>query len=142
MSQITPSRGISIGQVSRATEVNIETIRYYERIGILPKPARTQGRHRHYETSHVGRLKFIKRSRTLGFSLEEIRGLLHLVDGAEFTCTEVNEIAVAHLSDIRAKITDLRRMEKVLQQMTAQCALGEVPGCPIIDALGGGTAPA
>lgn len=136
MSQITPSRGLSIGQVSRATGVNIETIRYYERIGILPEPARTQGRHRLYEASHVGRLKFIKRSRTLGFSLEEIRGLLHLVDGAKFTCAEVNEITVAHLSDIRAKITDLRRMEKVLQQMTAQCALGKVPGCPIIDALG------
>lgn len=135
MPRITSPHDFSIGQVSRATGVNIETIRYYERINILPEPARTQGQHRLYDQIHVDRLNFVRRSRTLGFSLKEIRELLHLVDGAEFTCDQINEIAVAHLSDIRAKIADLRRMEKVLKQMTAQCALGEVPGCPIIDAL-------
>lgn len=135
MPSITSASDLSIGQVSRATHINIETIRYYERINILPAPLRTEGRHRLYTQAHMDRLNFVRRSRALGFSLKQVRELLHLVDGAEFTCDQVNTIAVTHLTDIATKIADLRRMEKVLKIMTAQCASGKVPGCPIIDAL-------
>lgn len=135
MASFDAPRGFSIGQVSRQTDVNIETIRYYERIGILPEPARTDGGHRLYEPDHINRLRFVRRSRALGFSLEEVRELLGLVDGTEPTCDQINDIATTHLADIGEKIADLRRMEKILKTMTAQCALGEVPGCPIIDAL-------
>jgi len=145
MSRITPSRGLSrglsqglsIGQVSRITDVNIETIRYYERIGVVPKPARTQGHHRLYEPADLDRLQFIKRSRALGFSLEDIRGLLHLVDEKNFTCAEIHGITMSHLADIHAKIADLRRMENVLTEMAMKCETGAVPACPIIDALSG-----
>lgn len=124
-----------IGTLSKGTGVNIETIRYYERIGIMPKPPRTSGGQRIYETSHLKRLAFIRRSRELGFSLDEIRALLRLVDGGNYTCGEVHEMAVAHIADIRRKIADLRRMERVLKDMAAKCDGGDVPECPILDAL-------
>ena len=78
-----------IGQLSRRSGVNIETIRFYERVGILPKPPRSQGGHRLYDEAHEKRLHFVRRSRELGFSLDEIRGLLRLVDGGRYTCSEV-----------------------------------------------------
>lgn len=81
--------GIGIGELSKRTGVNIETIRYYERNGVLPKPPRTEGGHRAYDSAFVKRLSFIARARQLGFSLEEIRSLLSLVDGSGFTCADV-----------------------------------------------------
>ena len=130
-------REISIGALSKRTGVNIETIRYYERIGILPAPPRSRSGHRRYTPDHVKRLRFVKRSRQLGFSLEEIRALLRLVAGGDYTCGEVKGLTEEHLISVRSKIADLRRMERVLRQMVAQCTEDIVPDCPIIEALSG-----
>ncbi len=124
-----------IGALSRGTRVNIETIRYYERIGILPNPPRSEGGHRLYDEAHMKRLAFVKRSRELGFSLDHIRELLTLVDVGTFTCAEVHDIATSHLADVQQKIADLRRMERLLKSMAAECSRGDVPKCPIIDTL-------
>lgn len=135
MPDITASRALSIGELSQDTGVNIETIRYYERIGVMPKPARTKGGHRAYDATQLKRLAFIKRSRELGFSLNEIRALLDLVDAGTYTCSEVHDMTVEHLANVKRKIADLRRMEQVLKQMAAECSRGDVPDCPIVDAL-------
>ena len=126
---------LSIGALSKATGCNIETIRYYERIGLLPKPLRTEGGHRQYGEAELKRLTFVRRSRALGFTLDEIRGLLGLVDGGDYTCGEVKVITLDHLQDIRRKIADLKRLEAVLRDMAAQCEGGTVPDCPVIEAL-------
>ena len=128
-------RGLMIGELSRRTGVNIETIRYYERVGVMPNPSRSSGGHRLYDDEHLKRLAFVKRSRELGFGLDDVRELLGLVDGGSFTCAEVHTIATAHLDDVKRKITDLRRMERVLKSMAAECSRGDVPECPIIDTL-------
>ena len=135
MNTISRANGYGIGQLSEDTAVHIETIRYYERIALMPPPPRSQGRHRVYGASHRKRLNFIRRTRELGFTVEEIRGLLRLVDGGKYTCVEVNEIAIKHLDDIRNKITDLKKLMHVLDAMASQCSKGRVPDCPIIDAL-------
>lgn len=136
----TRSRAIdcSIGVLSERTGVHIETIRYYERIELMPAPPRTQGRQRVYDASHLKRLIFIRRTRELGFSVEEIRGLLRLVDGGSYTCAEVNDIAVRHLHGISSKIADLKKLSNILSSMASQCTKGLVPECPIIDALSDG----
>ena len=135
MPNITASRALPIGEASRQTGVNIETIRYYERIGVMPKPVRTEGGQRAYDADQVKRLAFIKRSRELGFSLAEIRALLDLVDTGSYTCSEVHDMTVKHLATVRKKLADLRRLERVLKEMTAECNRGDVPECPIIDTL-------
>ena len=127
--------GFPIGSLSAETGVNIETIRYYERIALMPAPPRTEGRQRVYDAGHLKRLTFIRRTRELGFSVEEIRGLLRLVDGGSYTCAEVNEITVQHLDDIHRKVADLKKLSRVLGNMASQCSKGQVPECPIIDAL-------
>ncbi|WP_454062463.1 MerR family transcriptional regulator [Candidatus Nitrospira salsa] len=124
-----------IGTLSKQTGCNIETIRYYERIGLLPKPRRTEGRHRLYTRDQLKRLVFIRRSRELGFSLNEIRALLRLVDGKRYTCQEVKTIMEKHLGEVREKISDLRRLQKTLNTISSQCEGGVVPDCPIIEAL-------
>ena len=136
----TVSRALSygIGRLSGEAGVHIETIRYYERTKLMPPPPRTEGRQRVYDASHLKRLVFIRRARELGFSVEEIRGLLHLVDGGSYTCAEINEIAIKHLDDICNKIADLKRLSRVLDAMASQCGKGQVPECPIIDALSNG----
>src|SRR5689334_17050983 len=111
---ITKMRSLTIGKLAEATGVNLETVRYYERIGLMPRPARTGSGYRSYEPDHVRRLNFIRRSRELGFTLDEIRGLLRLVDGHRYTCAQIHEITVRHAGDIRQKIADLRRLERVL----------------------------
>ena len=127
--------GIPIGELSRRTGCNIETIRYYERIGVLPPPRRI-GRYRSFDAGDVARLVFVRRARELGFTLDEVRALLKLAAaGDRGTCAEVREISVAHLSDVRARIADLRAMEHVLAAAVRQCDAGQQPGCPLIDAL-------
>jgi MerR family mercuric resistance operon transcriptional regulator len=137
-STVSPPPGfvIAIGALSERTGVNIETIRYYERIGIMPQPPRSDGRHRLYGEPAVRRLTFVRRSRELGFSLEEVRGLLKLVDG-HHTCGEVKALALDHVAHIRAKIADLRRMERTLVETAARCEGGATPDCPIVDVLSG-----
>jgi len=128
--------GIQIGELSRRTGCNIVTIRYYEQIALLPAPARSAGRYRVYDTADVRRLAFIRRARELGFTLDEVRTLLSLsADDGQDTCANVREVAERHLADVRAKIGDLQAMEHVLADAVRRCAAGEVPGCPIIDAL-------
>ena len=126
---------MTIGALSQRTGCNIETIRYYERIGMIPKPPRTQGGHRLYAQEHLKRLVFIRRSRELGFSLEQIRELLRFADGGRYTCSRVRAITVEHLDDVRARMKDLKRLEKVLNTMASQCDRGKVPDCPVIQAL-------
>jgi MerR family mercuric resistance operon transcriptional regulator len=126
---------ITIGALSKHTGTNIETIRYYERIGLLPAAGRSSGGYRQYAASHLKRLNFIRRARALGFSIEEVRTLLRLSDERERSCAEVRVVAEAHLKDVRAKIVDLRRMESVLKATVARCAGGRRADCPVIEAL-------
>lgn len=131
----TTPEPMTIGALSQRTGCNIETIRYYERIGMIPKPPRTQGGHRLYAQEHLKRLVFIRRSRELGFSLEQIRELLRFADGGRYTCSQVRAITVEHLDEVRARMKDLKRLEKVLNTMASQCDRGKVPDCPVIEAL-------
>lgn len=125
----------TIGTLSEGTGVNIETIRYYERIGLLPPPPRSAGRHRLYGDSHRQRLIFIRRARELGFSLEEVRALLGLGGGHDLTCGEVRALTQHHIAAIRDKVRDLKRLERTLCDLAAQCKADKVPDCPILDAL-------
>jgi MerR family mercuric resistance operon transcriptional regulator len=127
--------GLPIGELSRRTGCNAETICYYERIGLLPPPPRN-GRYRSFSTGDVARLVFVRRAHELGFTLNEVRALLKLsaIDGGS-ACVEVREISAAHLADVRARITDLRDMELVLAAAIRQCDAGQQPGCPLIEAL-------
>lgn len=127
---------LRIGDLSRETGCNIETIRYYERIGLIPPPPRV-GRYRSYELADVRRLRFVRRARGLGFTLDGIRTLLALAPDAEHNCAQAQEIAQAHLSDVRSKIAALRSMEQVLAEAVDACAAGEQAGCPIIETLSG-----
>jgi len=126
---------LSIGLLSTQTNCKIETIRYYEKIGIFPKPPRTEGGHRVYSENHLKRLVFIRRSRELGFSLEDIRALLKLIDGGAYTCQQVETITLHHKENIHKKILDLKKLEKILTKISSQCEGGVVPDCPILDAL-------
>lgn len=121
--------------LARATGCNLETIRYYETAGILPPPARTNAGHRTYEAADVQRLRFVLRARELGFSLEDVRGLLGLGDGALRSCAEVKEKTETHLADVRAKIADLQRIEAVLSRTAALCGGGDRPECPVLEAI-------
>ena len=124
-----------IGELSTRTGVNIETIRYYERIGLIPAPPRKNGRRRIYDESHVRRLRFVRRSRGLGFALDDIRTLLALADRGEQACSETKEMTVRHLADVRGKIASLRKLERALREMTDACRPGRQSSCPILDAL-------
>ncbi len=128
-------RGLRRSDLARLTGCNLETIRYYENIGIMPEPPRTARNYRVYDDSHVARLRFVMRARDLGFTLEEIRDLLGLVDGRVGTCADVQAMAQRHIKAVRAKIADLRRIEKVLSETVSRCSGDEVPDCAVIDAL-------
>src|SRR5579885_419218 len=108
-------KGLQRSELARRTGCNLETVRYYEKAGLLPEPPRTAAGYRSYDTAHERRLRFVLRARELGFSLDEIRELLHLVDERDQPCAEASAIAAAHLEDVRTKIADLKRMERVLK---------------------------
>lgn len=131
---------IAIGALSKRTDTNIETVRYYEHVGLLPAPARSAGGYRLYGTHHLKRLRFIRRARALGFSLAEVRKLLTLADQRRRPCSEVRVVAAAHLEDVKGKIADLRRMERVLKETVARCEAGGGSHCAVIDALYTGVA--
>ena len=128
-------KGYAIGEMSLKTGVNIETIRYYERTNLLPKPDRTLGGNRQYNYEQLKRLKFVRRSRDLGFSIAKIKALLEMVDGVDLTCGEVHDMTIFHLSNVKNKIADLRQLEKTLKKIAAECSKGDLPDCPIIDTL-------
>ena len=126
---------LSRGTLAKHSGVNSETIRYYEKIGLMPDPMRSSGGHRIYEQPHLKRLSFIRRTRELGFTLEEVRGLLGLVDGGDYTCAEVRNRTTSHLDDVAQKIRDLQKMQRTLKLMASKCDGGLVPDCPIVDML-------
>ncbi|MDP7548349.1 MAG: helix-turn-helix domain-containing protein [Alphaproteobacteria bacterium] len=126
---------LSIGGLSKRTGVHLETVRYYENIGIMPKPPRSAAGHRRYDREHLKRLTFVKRSRELGFTLKEVRALLALVDGGDYTCAEVHGLTLKHLHDVRDKIADLQRLEATLAEISDKCAKGTIPECPVIESL-------
>jgi len=137
MRAITSSRAVNlpIGELSKRSGVNIETIRYYERVKMLPPPPRTASGRRVYDLTDLRMLAFIRRSRELGFSLDEIRALLRLGGPGQASCGEVRDIATRHLGDIRAKITDLRKLERLLAKTVARCSGNTAPDCPVLDIL-------
>jgi MerR family mercuric resistance operon transcriptional regulator len=126
---------LPIGKLSTLTGCNIETIRYYERIKILPAPPRSAAGQRVYDESHLKRLQFVRRARELGFPLDRIRELLAMEDGGVTTCGEVQRITLDHLAEICRKIADLRRLERTLRDTAAKCAGGAMPECPVIETL-------
>ena len=126
---------MGIGEMSRQTGVGIETIRYFEKIGMMPAPGRSEGGNRQYTNDHLQRLFFINRSRQIGFSQSEIKALLSMVDAKNITCAEVHSITTEHIADIRKKIRDLQNLEMVLTQMAKECSRGDIPDCPIIETL-------
>lgn len=123
------------GQLAKALHCNAETIRYYEQIDLLPKPKRTANGYRSYSDVERRRLGFILKGRDLGFSIEELRDLLSLVDNNNYTCGKIRDLTLTHLDDIRVKIRSLRRLEKSLHNIVSQCEGGVTPDCPIIEAL-------
>ena len=137
MPAITASRArdLPIGELSRLSGVNIETIRYYERIKMLPPPPRTASGRRVYSATDLRTLTFIRRSRDLGFSLDDIRALLRLGGPETASCREVRDIAAHHLEDIRAKLCDLKRLERLLTRTVARCSGKTAPDCPVLDIL-------
>jgi MerR family mercuric resistance operon transcriptional regulator len=129
------ANGLTIGGLSQLTGVNIETIRYYEKIKILPVPSRAANGRRMYGPMEHRILAFVRRSRELGFSLDEVRALLRLGGPEKASCREVREIAAHHLDDIRAKMADLRKLERLLTKTVAQCTGTTAPECPVLDIL-------
>jgi MerR family transcriptional regulator, mercuric resistance operon regulatory protein len=126
-----------IGALSERTGCNVETIRYYERIRLMPIARRSEGGHRVYGDAEARRLGFIRRTRQLGFTLADVRTLLRMVDGGRHTCAQVKRITEHHLDDVRRKIADLRKIERVLGEMAARCDRGTVPQCAVIEAFFG-----
>jgi MerR family mercuric resistance operon transcriptional regulator len=137
MPAITVSRpeDLAIGTLSRLSGVNIETIRYYERVKMLAPPPRTAGGRRIYGANDLRILVFIRRARERGFSLDEIRALLRLGGPAKASCREVREIAAHHLEDIRRKVSDLKKLERLLARTVARCSGRIAPECPVLDIL-------
>lgn len=136
------ARGLSIGELSGETCVHIETIRYYERTGLLPKPPRTEGGRRVYDRAAVRHLSFVRRARDLGFSMLDIRGLLALGDPVEASCVDVCAVAEPHLEQIRQKIAALQRLETELVRAMARCDGTAGAACGVVEALCPSGAPA
>ena len=129
---------LSIGALARTTGTRVETIRYYERIGLLPAPARTGGNYRAYARHHLDRLSFIRRGRDLGFPLDAVRALLRLADDRSQSCAEVDRIARGHLIEVERKLADLAALRAELRQLVDQCKHGTIAECRIIEALAPG----
>ena len=128
-------REFTIGELSRLSGVIVETIRYFEKIGLVPSPPRNSSGYRVYSPPHLERLSFIRRSRELGFSQPEVRKLLTLVDEHSYTCAEVKDMTSKQLTNVRDRIADLQKLEQALADMVDECAGGDVPECPIVDLL-------
>ncbi|MDA1100126.1 MAG: helix-turn-helix domain-containing protein [Proteobacteria bacterium] len=135
MSFATTDAPIKRGKLAKRAGCHLETVRYYEQIGLLLPPERSQGGHRLYKIDDQRRLRFIMRGRELGFSIDELRSLLSLVDSKAYTCGEVHDLSVDHLTSVQQKIADLKRLEKTLSRISDECSGGAVPECPVIDAL-------
>lgn len=135
MADHRPERGLKRGELARRAGCNLETIRYYEDIGLMPEPDRSAAGHRLYSTEDQRRLRFILRSRELGFSIDEIRSLLSMVDSGSYTCGEIHALTQEHLKSVAGKIADLKKLQRTLKSISSDCAAGNEPECPIVDAL-------
>ena len=129
----------SIGALAEAAETKTETVRYYERIGLLPAPKRTRGNYRAYSAVHLDRLTFIRRARELGFTLDQIRALLGLADQKHGDCRAVDALASDHLASIDQKIAELKVLRRKLSALIGQCEQGKIADCRIITKLSPGT---
>ena|SRR5437867_2083381 len=128
--------GLTTGEVAKQNGVNLQTIRYYEQRGLLPKPPRTQSGYRTFPSDAVRRIRFIKRAQELGFQLDEIRELLSLRVDPRTSCSEVRRRAEAKIADTEAKIRHLYAMKRALARLAAACSgRGPVGECPILEAL-------
>lgn len=127
---------LTIGRMSAATGVKVETIRYYERSGLIAAPARTNGNYRSYTERDLDRLRFIRRTRDLGFSIEEIRAMLDLAEQRDLSCGAVDTLASKHLADVDRKIADLRSLRRELATIIENCEGGTVDECRILEAFG------
>jgi DNA-binding transcriptional MerR regulator len=126
----------SIGAMAERTGVKVPTIRYYEQMGLLPEPCRTEGNQRRYSRVGVARLSFVKHARDLGFSIEAIRDLIALQDRPTEPCARANEIVLAQLADVRARIGRLKRLEQELQRISTHCeGVGQAGECHVLSAL-------
>ena len=130
-----PPGFITRGRLAARLGCNSETIRYYERVGLMAAPMRSARGYRLYNESAQTRLRFILRARGLGFGIAELSSLLGLLDRGNYGCGEIRDLTVRHLDEVRAKIADLRRLERTLAEISARCEGGDIPECPIIDAL-------
>ncbi len=129
------TQGLSIGILAERTDTNVQTIRYYEQIGLMPRPSRTEGNQRRYDADHVRRLAFIRNTRDLGFTIETITTLLDLAAKPDRSCGEVIAIAQENLEVVRERLAKLRALERALKHLVASCAGGRIDDCRIIEAL-------
>jgi DNA-binding transcriptional MerR regulator len=129
-------QAFTIGHVARSTGCKVQTIRYYEEIGLLPPPDRSAGNQRLYARAQVDRLAFIRHARDLGFSIEAIRELLQMADRPDMPCDEADAIALRHLQDVKARIARMQALQAELERMLKQCAGGVISGCRVIEVLG------
>jgi Cu(I)-responsive transcriptional regulator len=126
---------LKIGDLAKATDTKVETIRYYEHVGLLAAPARTAGNYRAYRAEHLNRLSFIRRARDLGFSIDQVRTLLNLSDQKQRSCGAVDAIAREHLAEVERKIADLTVLRRELKELIDQCRQGTIAECRIVEAL-------
>lgn len=126
---------MSIGDLAAATNTRVETVRWYEKVKLLPVPDRSPGNYRLYGPEHLRRLGFIRRGRDLGFTLDQIRELLEMADDRDQSCAEVDAIARAHLTEVERKLSDLARLAHELRDVIGHCGCGSVADCRIIESL-------
>ena len=124
-----------IGELAAACDCPIETIRYFEKISLLPPSSRASNGYRHYDNSHRQWLQFILRSRALGFSQDEVRRLTNIAHQSQPACAEVHELLTEHVADVRSKVRELKRMERALVRLKTKCQDGTLHECPVIDEL-------
>jgi len=132
-----PKNQFSIGEIAQKARCKVETVHYYEKSGLMPKPPRTSGGHRIYQLKDIKRLHFIRRCRELGFSIAQIKELLKFIDEPNHYCGEVKTMTMIQVTEIQQKIKDLERLKKALNQMMGECKGADysINECPIIDAL-------
>lgn len=126
---------LGIGELSQRTRVKVPTIRYYEQIGLLPSPVRTEGKQRRYDIAEVKRLNFVRHARELGFEIDDIRELLALSEKPQESCHQVDSLARHHLDEIGHRIERLTALRTELQRMVDECGHGRVCDCRIVEVI-------
>lgn len=129
------SEQFSIGKMAKTGNCKVQTVRYYEEIGLLPEPARSAGNQRIYTRAQLDRLRFIRHAREMGFPLERIRGILALGDEPSHSCAEVDQIAREHLRDVESRIERLQSLRTELERMISECSANRVAECRVIEVL-------